>query len=47
MPYKNTLSEVLLMLFTNPPEAFRIICIMIGGAERYGLQGTQGADRQP
>ena len=32
MPYKNTLSEVLLMLFTNPPEAFRIICIMIGGA---------------
>lgn len=32
MPYKHTLPEVLMMLFTNPPEAFRIICIMAGGA---------------
>lgn len=32
MPYKHTLSEVLLMLFTNPPEAFKILCIMTGGA---------------
>lgn len=31
MPYKHTLPEVLMMLFTDPPEAFRIIGIMIAG----------------
>ena len=32
MPYKHTLSEVLVMLFINPPEAIRIISVMVGGA---------------
>ncbi|HFQ8225514.1 TPA: hypothetical protein ACHTCC_001530 [Citrobacter freundii] len=32
MPYKHTLSEVLVMLFINPPEAIRIISVMAGGA---------------
>lgn len=32
MPYKHNLSEVLMMLFTNPPEAIRIIAVMAGGA---------------
>ena len=31
MPYKHTLSEVLVMLFINPPEAIRIISVMAGG----------------
>ncbi|MGG5837069.1 hypothetical protein [Huaxiibacter chinensis] len=32
MPYEHTLPKVQAMLFTNPPEAFRIIAIMAGGA---------------
>lgn len=32
MPYKHNLSEVLMMLFTNPPEAIRIIAVMACGA---------------
>ena len=37
MPYKHTLSEVLVMLLTNPPEAIHIISVMAGGwpAERW------------
>ncbi|WP_234082985.1 hypothetical protein [Enterobacter quasiroggenkampii] len=43
MPYKHTLPEVLLMLFTNPPEAARIIGIMgLGGIARACLNSSSG-----
>ncbi|MFP2517062.1 hypothetical protein [Buttiauxella agrestis] len=43
MPYRHTLYEVFLMLFTNPPEALKIIGIMVGGAlTRACLGSTNG-----
>ena len=31
MPYKHNLMNVLVMLFTNPPEALRILAVMFAG----------------
>lgn len=43
MPYKHTLSEVLVLLFTNPPEAVRIIGVMgLGGIARACLNSSSG-----
>ena len=43
MPYKHTLSEVLMMLFTNPPEAIRISGVMgLGGIGRACLNSSSG-----
>lgn len=43
MPYKHTLPEVLVMLFTNPPEALRIIAIMAGGALARGCLSSSNS----
>jgi len=43
MPYKHTLSEVLLMLCANSPEAFRIIAIMAGGAFTRACLGSSNS----
>lgn len=43
IPYKHTLSEVLLMQFTNSPEAFRIIAIMAGGAFTRACPGSSNS----
>ncbi|MHA1086689.1 hypothetical protein [Enterobacter ludwigii] len=43
MPYKHSLPEVLALLFTNPPEAARIIGIMgLGGIARACLNSSWG-----
>lgn len=43
MPYKHALSEGLLMLCTNPPEAFRISAIMAGGAFTRACLGSSNS----
>ncbi|MEE9683770.1 hypothetical protein V4841_07040 [Lelliottia amnigena] len=43
MPYKHTLSEVLLMLCANSPEAFRIIAIMAGGEFTRACLGSSNS----
>ncbi|EML2066051.1 hypothetical protein RVW73_002530 [Enterobacter asburiae] len=43
MPYKHTLSEMMMLLFTNPPEAARIIAMMgLGGIARACLNSSRG-----
>lgn len=41
MPYKHNLMNVLVMLFTNPPEALRILAFMFAGGF---IRWCMGAD---
>lgn len=41
MPYKHNLMNVLVMLFTNPPEALRILAVMFAGGF---IRWCMGAD---
>lgn len=44
MPYKHNLMNVLVMLFTNPPEALRILAFMFaGGFIRWCMGADAGA----
>ncbi|WP_336210184.1 hypothetical protein [Enterobacter sp. P82] len=45
MPYKHNLMNVLVMLFTNPPEALRILAFMFaGGFIRWCMGADADAD---